>query len=119
MFSCLQLQLQFLLPVVRHYKKETNKSNYSETLLDETVAVYQRGKMSEQRVARQIAIPKSTLHDHITGLSSRKGPGRHPYFAKDVDREIALTCITLQEAGFPFLQEMLFLQQSVGFCRKS
>ena len=43
--------------------------------------------------------PVMTLHDHLRGPLSKPDKGRPSILSREEEREIALTCISLQELG--------------------
>lgn len=73
--------------------------------LEAALTVLGKGEMSLERVSSRFGIPTSTLHDYLKGLRSKKCAGRPPILTRELERETALTCIILQELGFPLTRD--------------
>lgn len=52
-------------------------------------------------------IPHSTLDDHYTGKATKRFGGPSTVLAYSVEKEIATSCMVLQEFGFPVTKEMV------------
>ena len=52
-------------------------------------------------------IPRSSLHDHISGKSTKRYGGPPTVLTKAMEKEIATTCVVLQELGFPLTKELV------------
>ena len=67
---------------------------------------------SLRRTAAKFDIPRSTLHDQITGKRKQVGKGGPTVLTHDEEREIALTCMVLADMGFgltkPLLEVVVF-----------
>ena len=58
-------------------------------------------------MAQKYGIPKSTLHDHITGKAKKTGPGGPTVLPQAVEREMVLTCIALAEMGYGLTRDLV------------
>ena len=58
-------------------------------------------------VASKFGIPPTTLHDHISGKSSKVGAGGVTVLTRSEEREIALTCMTLADIGYGLTREVV------------
>ena len=86
--------------MVQSYKK-TKAVHYSNGDLDAAVALLRNDKsMSFRQAARYFARPTKTLHDHYKGIRSQVGAGKPTILSRDEEREIAVTCMVLQELGY-------------------
>lgn len=57
--------------------------------------------------ARKYGIPRSTLHDHISGKHKQVGKGGPTVLTSSEEREIALTCMTLGGMGFGLTRNLV------------
>lgn len=62
---------------------------------------------SVRGAAEKFGIPKSTLHDHIKGVSKSTGAGGPTVLSRDVEREIVLACTTLAEMGYGVTRDLV------------
>ena len=65
------------------------------------------GVSSVRAAAIKYGIPKSSLHDHLTGKSTKRFGGPRTIIPHEVEKEIVASCITLQEFGFPMTKEIV------------
>ena len=52
-------------------------------------------------------IPHSSLHDHVTGKAKKRLGGPETVLEHAIEKEIATSCMVLQEYGFPMTKEMV------------
>ena len=57
--------------------------------------------------AKEFAIPKSTLHDHVSGKHLQTGAGAPTVLSPREEQEIVLTCQVLAEMGFGMTRELV------------
>ena len=64
------------------------------------------GRAGVKAAARKYGIPRSSLHDHLSGKSTKRHRGPTTVLTPAIE-EIATTCIVLQEFGFPLSKELV------------
>ena len=57
--------------------------------------------------AWKYGIPRSSLHDHLSGKTKKRYGGPSAVLTEVVEKEIATTYIVLQEFGFPLTKELV------------
>ena len=65
------------------------------------------GISSIRAAAIKYGIPKRSLHDHLTGKSTKHFGGPKTIIPHEVEKEIVASCITLQEFCFPMTKEIV------------
>ena len=63
--------------------------------------------VSIRGTAQKYGIPRSTLHDHISGRHEQVGKGGPTVLTSTEEREIALTCMSLGEIGFGLTRDLV------------
>ena len=63
--------------------------------------------VSIRGTAQKYGIPRSTLHDHISGRHEQVGKGGPTVLTSTEEREIALTCMSLGEMGFGLTRDLV------------
>ena len=58
-------------------------------------------------IALKHGVAKSIPHDHISGKAGSIGKGGPLVLSRDMEREIAATCIALSEMGFRLSKELI------------
>ena len=95
--------------MVRSYKN-TKAVPYSNEDLDAAVALLRNDKsMSFRPAACYFGIPTKTLHDHYKEIRLQVGAGKPTILSRDEKREMALTCMVLQDLGFGLTKDVVFL----------
>jgi hypothetical protein len=83
------------------YKKKGSKNKWSDEQLHEAVQKVKSHELSLRAAALSYGIPKSTLSDHVKGVSSKRYGGCSTVLTREEEQEIVLTCQVLAEMGFP------------------
>ena len=52
-------------------------------------------------------VPKSTLHDHLSGTSSKRYGGPPTVLTANEEKEIVRTCLVMHEFGFPLDKDLV------------
>ena len=63
--------------------------------------------MKVREAARIYGVPKSTLHDHVSGKHTAIGAGSPTVLAQKYEQEIVLTCQVLAEMGFGLTKQLV------------
>ena len=92
--------------MVRTYKRKTSTQYSSEALLAAVKAVKEQG-MKRSAAARKFKVPATTLFDHISGKSSRIGPGKPTILSPAEEKELVVTLQVLQEIGFGLTKDLV------------
>ena len=85
----------------RVYKKKGSKNKWNDEQLHEAVQKVKSHELSLRAAALSYGIPKSTLSDHVKGVSSKRYGGCSTVLTREEEQEIVLTCQVLAEMGFP------------------
>lgn len=83
------------------YKKKGLKNKWTHKLLNEAIGKVQRKELTLRAAVETYGIPRSTLSDHVRGVSSKRYGGCSTVLTLDEEREIVVTCQVLAEMGFP------------------
>ena len=75
----------------RVYKKKGAKNKWTDEQLDEAIAKVRGNELSVRAAATTYGIPKSTLSDHVHGVSSKRYGGGSTVLTLDEEREIVIT----------------------------
>ena len=57
--------------------------------------------------AAKYGVPRSSLHDHLTGKSTKRFGGPQLALPCEIEKEVVESCYALQELGFPMTKEMV------------
>ena len=87
--------------------RNRSKSTWTDSQLKAAVADVQSGKLGIRAAARKHGIPRSSLYDHLSGKSSKRYGGPSTVLTAEVEKEIATSCVVLQEFGFPVTKELV------------
>ena len=79
---------------------------YSQESMQSALDEIKKG-MSIHAAAKMFNIPNSTLHDHVSGKSSKVGAGAPTVLSYCEEQEIILTCQVLAEMGFGITRELV------------
>ena len=63
--------------------------------------------VSIRGTAQKYKIPRSTLHDHISGRHEQVGKGGPTVLTSTEEQKIALTCTSLGEMGFGLTRDLV------------
>lgn len=85
----------------RVYKKKGVKNKWTDEQLCEAVEKVKSGEQSLRAAALAYGIPRSTLSDHLWGVSHKRYGGSSTVLTTEEEREIVLTCQILADMGFP------------------
>ena len=89
-------------------KSMAAKKRYNAGDLENAIAEMQGEAATSMRaVALKFGIPPTTLHDHLKQKSKKIGVGGPTVLATAVEREIALTCVTLADMGFGLTRDLI------------
>lgn len=88
------------------YIRKGRKNNWTDAQLEAAKEKVESGG-SVRSVAEKYGIPKSTLHDHIKGVSKKRYGGPSTVLTAEEEKEIAASCLVLQELGFPLTKDHL------------
>ena len=76
--------------------------------LQKAIAEVQGGQARSMRAAAlKYGIPKSTLHDHLSGKSKKVGAGSPTVLTHSEEQDIVLSCITLVDMGYGMSKELV------------
>ena len=88
--------------------KEKHKTcTWSDRQLEAAMEEVHARKSSIRAAAWKYGIPRSSLHDHISGKATKRYGGPPTVLPEAVEKEIATTCVVLQEFGFPLTKELV------------
>ena len=79
---------------------------YAKESLQNAVRAVQDGS-SVNAAAKDFGVPKSTLHDHVSGKYKRIGSGGRTVLALQDEQEIVLSCQALAEMGFGITRSLV------------
>lgn len=65
------------------------------------------GELTIRGAAARFNIPRSTLHDHISGKHTRVHSGAPTVLTAEEEKEIERACVVLQDMGFPLTREFV------------
>ena len=65
------------------------------------------GGSSIRAAAAMYGIPRSSLHDHLNGKSTKRFGGPQLALPHEIEKEIVESCFSLQELGFPMTKDMV------------
>ena len=89
----------------RVYKKKGVKNKWTHHQLFEAVEKVRKKELSLRSAAATYGIPRSTLSDHLRGVSSKRYGGCSTVLTREEEREIVVTCQVLSEMGFPLTKD--------------
>ena len=88
--------------VVRHHTTHTHNLQ----LMSEAVADVEKG-MSIRCASEKYNIPRSTLHDHVSGkVKFGAKPGRKPYLSIDEEEELVSFLVECAKIGYPHTRKL-------------
>ena len=67
----------------------------------------QFSQVSVRKAGEKFGIPKSTLQDHLKGTSTKRYGGPATILTANEEKEIATSCIVMQELGFPLTRNLV------------
>ena len=88
-------------------KKGSRADTWSDSQLETAMKEVCAGRAGVRAAARKYGIPRSSLHDHLSGKSTKRHGGPRTVLTPAIEKEIATTCIVLQEFGFPLSKELV------------
>jgi hypothetical protein len=101
-------QLSFSeLDMPTKYIKKGSKNNWTEIQLAAAMDAVQQGKLSVRGASTKHGIPRSTLHDHLSGTSTKRYGGPSTVLTAEEEKEIVRSCLVMQEFGFPLNRELV------------
>ena len=83
------------------------KCRYSQEAFQNTVAACKSGDMMVREAAKIFGVPRSTLHDHVSGKHTSIGSGGPTTLALKDEQEIVVTCQILAEMGFGLTRQIV------------
>ena len=92
--------------MLRNHKRSA-VCTWSNAQLEAAVADVKAGKAGVCAAARKYGIPCSSLHDHLSGKTSKRHRGHQTVLTPTLEKEIITACIVLQEIGFPLTKELV------------
>ena len=78
----------------------SKKKREREERVEAAVKVASHGQQSLRIAGNRFDIPKSTLHDHLTGRMTHTGAGRPTVLAEAEEKAIVRSCQELAQCGF-------------------
>ena len=93
--------------MLRRYQKKRDGSKWTEDDMKAAVELVARKELTLAAAAFRFGIPKTTLHAHIHGTSTKVGARRATVLTPTEEKEIAVTLQILQEIGFPLTRELV------------
>lgn len=83
--------------------------------MQNAVAAVEKGEDSIRRAAEKYDIPRSTLHDHVSGkIQHGAKPGRDPYLTIEEEEELINFLLNCAQIGYPHTRkQMLSLVQEI------
>jgi len=88
-------------------KKGSRADTWSDDQLEAAMKEVFAGRAGVKAATRKYGIPRSSLHDHLSGKSTKRHGGPRTVLTPAIEKEIATTCIVLQEFDFPLSKELL------------
>ena len=85
--------------------------------MQKAIAAVEQGTDSIRRAAEKYGIPRSTLHDHVSGkVDLRAKPGRDPYLSLEEEEELVSFLLKCAHIGYPHTrkQVMTLVQEFVN-----
>ena len=92
--------------MLRNHKRSVACA-WSDVQLEAAVVDVKAGKAGVRAAARKYGIPRSSLHDHLSGKTSKRHRGHQTVLTAMVEKEIVTACIIFQEFGFPLMKELV------------
>ena len=80
---------------------------WTDSQLQAAMKEIQEGKSWIRAAAAKFGIPSSSLHDHLSGKTAQMRRGPQTVLSQVMEKEIATTCIVLQEFGFPVTKDLV------------
>ena len=90
----------------RTHIRKGGKNQWTTVQLEAALKAVESGE-SVHGVAAKFGIPKSTLHDHVKGKSTKRFGGPSTVLTPAEEKEVATSCAVLQEVGFPLTRSTL------------
>lgn len=84
----------------RVYKKKDTENKWTTEQLHEAIEKVRKKELTLRAAAVTYGIPRSTLSDHLCGVSSKRYGGGSTVLTRNEEREIVVTCQILAEMGF-------------------
>ena len=91
----------------KKYIRKSTKNNWSDGQLAAAMHAIKQGQLSIRGASMKFNIPKSTLHDHLSGTSSKRYGGPPTVLTASEEKEIVRSCLVMQEFGFPLHKELV------------
>ena len=98
-------KFKFAMP--RKYIKKGRNSQWSVEQLTAAINAVRTRGMSIRGAATRYGIPPTTLHDHVSGKSTRVHSGAPPVLSATEEKEIATSCQVMQDLAFPLTKEFM------------
>ena len=89
----------------RVYKRKGGKNQWTDDQLKKAMKKVRDKEMSLRAAANTYGIPRSTLSDHTTGVSSKRYGGGATILSPAEEQEIVITCQVLAKMGFPLTKD--------------
>lgn len=81
---------------------------YSHETLEKVEIAVKCGQLSIRKAAAEFHVPKTTVHDHVTGkIEVSVKPGRPPALSLEVEGKIVKTAMDAAACGFSISRAML------------
>lgn len=85
----------------RTYVKKGTKNHWTDAQLAAAKKAVTSGDMSVRAAGARYGIPKSTLSDHLKGISKKRYGGPSTVLTPAEEKELVTSCLVMQELGFP------------------
>ena len=89
----------------RFYAKKGGKNNWTDSQLAAAKKAVQSGQLTLCAAGARYGIPRSTLSDHLRGVSSKRYGGPSTVLTTAEEKEVVASCQVLQELGFPLTKD--------------
>ena len=81
---------------------------WSDESLQKAVAAVEKGEDSIRRAANKYGLPRSTLHDHVSGkVQYGAKPGRDPYLTAEEEEEVINFLLNCVHVGYPHTRKQV------------
>lgn len=88
--------------------------SWSELSMQSAIKAVELGEISVRQAAEMYSVPRSTLHDRLTGkVQYGARPGPNPYLTREEEEELASFLIRIAKIGYPHTkkQVLAFVQR--------
>ena len=89
------------------YVKKGKTNNWTDAQLVAAMKAAQSKELSVRSAAAKYGIPKSTLQDHVQGISTKRYGGPPTVLTADEEKEVVRSCLAMQQFGFPLTRDFV------------